>query len=120
MNANGFKDHLYQFLCCGRTNNLRLDVCTSFLERLKALKTIIENYNGYRFFSCSLLLVYDGQSNGSSSNSADIRLIDFAHTNCNEIFRDFCPREGPDDGFLKGLQTISDLLFEFVESAQKE
>ena len=55
----------------------------------------------YRFYSGSLLIVYDGLT---QSNLIDIRMIDFAHSINNEISSD------PDQDYLFGLERLMDVF----------
>ncbi|EDV27261.1 uncharacterized protein TRIADDRAFT_55020 [Trichoplax adhaerens] len=123
LSVEGFKHHLYEFLCNG-TDKLRVDVCIDFLQRLKEMKQVIEEHRGYRFFSSSLLFIYEGQLDSPGKNRTnkadiDIRIIDLAHTTCDRLLHKLPPYEGPDEGFLKGLQNIYDFLYEFVERERK-
>lgn len=75
---------------------LRLDLVPHFLSSLRELVGVISRVPDYRFYSSSLLLIYDGISR---SINVDLRIIDFAKT---YLYRG----KGPDSGFLLGLNSL--------------
>mmetsp|Transcript_121396 Transcript_121396/g.181347 ORF Transcript_121396/g.181347 Transcript_121396/m.181347 type:complete len:351 (-) Transcript_121396:46-1098(-) len=78
---------------------LRKDVIACFLEELENLLDIIKR-SEFRFYSTSLLLVYDG---ASEEPIIYLKMIDFAHT--------FAAEGKPiDDGYLLGLNNVIDLF----------
>ncbi|XP_060774379.1 inositol hexakisphosphate kinase 2b [Neoarius graeffei] len=54
----GFKEALCQFFSDGRV--LRRELLSPVLHRLKEMRAILEACESYRFFSSSLLIIYDG------------------------------------------------------------
>ncbi|XP_066522042.1 inositol hexakisphosphate kinase 2b [Hoplias malabaricus] len=54
----GFKEALCQFFSDGRV--LRRDLLSPVLQRLKEMRAVLEACESYRFFSSSLLVIYDG------------------------------------------------------------
>ncbi|XP_011307277.1 uncharacterized protein Ip6k [Fopius arisanus] len=58
LNEEGFKNALYRFFHNGYC--LRTPVIQRVIARLEALHRGIERQSSYRFYSCSLLVVYDG------------------------------------------------------------
>ncbi|CEP09454.1 hypothetical protein [Parasitella parasitica] len=90
------------------------------VRKLRRLARIIKTMNDYRFYSSSLLMIYDG--NASSDRKIDVRIIDFANCVTSEDvqcqYRSFTypPRnKGPDNGYLLGLKSLV-LCFEFIFS----
>ena len=77
---------------------LRKDVIARFVEEFEKIKKVIE-CKEFRFYSTSLLLVYDG---ASQEPLVYVKMIDFAHT--------FAAEGKPiDDGYLLGLNNLLDL-----------
>lgn len=54
----GFKEALCQFFSDGRV--LRRELLTPVLQRLREMRAVLEACESYRFFSSSLLIIYDG------------------------------------------------------------
>ncbi|CAL1544986.1 unnamed protein product [Lymnaea stagnalis] len=58
LDDNHLKREIINFLSNGE--DLRTDLIDPILRLLKSLKTVIEALEGYRFYSCSLLIIYEG------------------------------------------------------------
>lgn len=58
LNEDGFKGALHNFFHNGF--QLRVKVIARVLEKLEQLRRVIEKQSSYRFYSCSLLIVYEG------------------------------------------------------------
>ncbi|XP_069980444.1 inositol hexakisphosphate kinase 1 isoform X1 [Penaeus vannamei] len=58
LSEDGFKQTLWQFLHNGR--RLRLDILEIIISKLEELHTIISKLDSVRFFTSSLLILYDG------------------------------------------------------------
>ncbi|XP_016947163.1 uncharacterized protein LOC108022626 isoform X3 [Drosophila biarmipes] len=58
LNEDGFKTALHDFFHNGY--RLRIRVIRKILQRLLQLRRVIEKQSSYRFYSCSLLIVYEG------------------------------------------------------------
>ena len=63
----------------------RMELLEPIQHQLQALLSVIRSQSSYRFYSSSLLIIYDGQEtpqtpHGSSVFKVDVRMIDFAHT----------------------------------------
>ena len=99
---------------------------SSALKKLRCLRNSVAQLTGYRFYSASLLLIYEGkakQGNGFSlqdasnkaspsfSTDVSVRLIDFAHYCCGD--ENIHP--GPDGGILYGLDNLIMLLDQFLQ-----
>ena len=94
-------------------DRLRTDVLVPLLERLKGLKAVIAQLDSFRFFTSSLLIIYDGVDPGE----IDVQVIDFAHaTHATPDSQLAEPHEGPDQGFIFGLNN----LIELIEELSKE
>ncbi|KAL4655807.1 inositol hexakisphosphate kinase 2-like [Arapaima gigas] len=56
----GFKEALFQFFHTGR--RLRRELLSPVLRRLRDMQAALEACESYRFYSSSLLIIYDGES----------------------------------------------------------
>ncbi|XP_064486295.1 inositol hexakisphosphate kinase 1-like [Ornithodoros turicata] len=119
LNVDGFRQTLYHFLHDGVC--FRSDVLAPLLEKLRALYKAVEELDGFRFYTSSLLILYEGQVPDGNSNDkcnsdsrewnvrrrtacVNVRMIDFAHTV-------YSPKnDGPDNGYLFGLRSLMDQL----------
>ncbi|NXH17285.1 IP6K3 kinase, partial [Bucco capensis] len=130
LSVEGFRQSLRQFLCKG--NQLRLDLLEPIILRLKALLAVIRKQTSYRFYSSSLLIIYDGQehkentealdnhlhyqktncssSQGMNPSRVDIRMIDFAHTTFKGSKGNQTTYDGPDHGYIFGLENLIKIL----------
>lgn len=59
LSIDGFREALYQFLHSGK--GLRQDLLEPILNKLRSLKAVLEKQASYRFYSSSLLIIYEGQ-----------------------------------------------------------
>ncbi|KAK5644923.1 hypothetical protein RI129_006223 [Pyrocoelia pectoralis] len=80
LNEDGFKNALYKFFHNGY--GLRVSVIRKVITKLEQLRQIIEQQSSYRFYSCSLLIVYEGNvampsSTAESSNNLVPHFCDF-------------------------------------------
>ncbi|KAL7832829.1 hypothetical protein SRHO_G00298470 [Serrasalmus rhombeus] len=58
LSLTGFKEALCQFFSDGQV--LRKELLSPVLQRLKEMRAVLEACESYRFFSSSLLIIYDG------------------------------------------------------------
>uniref|UniRef100_A0A1B0BDW7 Kinase n=1 Tax=Glossina palpalis gambiensis TaxID=67801 RepID=A0A1B0BDW7_9MUSC len=65
----GFKEALHDFFYSGY--HLRKRVIRKILQRLLQLRRVIEKQSSYRFYSCSLLIVYEGHEECAMDQSMD-------------------------------------------------
>lgn len=75
LNTEGFRSALYQYLHNGI--ELRKDLFEPILAKLQSLKAVLERQASYRFYSSSLLIIYDGKDPRSEAyleRKAEIRL----------------------------------------------
>lgn len=130
LSPEGFRQTLRQFLCNG--NHLRTDLLEPIILRLKALLSVIRKQSSYRFYSSSLLIIYDGQehkentapldnhlhfqkpncttSHGTHHARVDVRMIDFAHTTFKGSKCNHTTYDGPDHGYIFGLENLIKIL----------
>ena len=70
LSEEGFKETLLRFLHNG--HGLRLDIADRIISRLEELGSIISKLDSVRFFTSSLLILYDGfDPSGSNFNQPD-------------------------------------------------
>lgn len=130
LSVEGFRQALSQFLHDGI--RLRTELLEPILRRLQALLTVIRSQSSYRFYSSSLLIIYDGEppqtapapqtTQGSTSGSTsgdpakvDVRMIDFAHTTYKGSWNERTTYEGPDPGYIFGLENLIGILRDIQE-----
>jgi len=82
---------------------LRKDILRLFFEKLEPINKWFENQFKLRFYSSSLLFVYEGDT--SREPVVKLRMIDFAH-----VFP--INDGGKDDGYLCGLKNLKKYLHE--------
>lgn len=77
------------------------------LSKLNDVKDWFENSNpGIAFYAGSILIVYEGDTDTTSSIISEppvVKMIDFAHV---------CRKQGGDEGYLKGINTLLAMLHE--------
>ncbi|XP_019516357.1 PREDICTED: inositol hexakisphosphate kinase 3 isoform X2 [Hipposideros armiger] len=134
LSVEGFRQALYQFLHNGTC--LRTELLEPIQRQLRALLSVIRSQSSYRFYSSSLLIIYDGQeqlegnlggphpreapqiAHGSSPGSltkVDIRMIDFAHTTYRGSWNEHTTYDGPDPGYIFGLENLIQILRDIQE-----
>ncbi|MGH0143800.1 UNVERIFIED_CONTAM: hypothetical protein FKN15_063221 [Acipenser sinensis] len=169
LSNEGFQMALYQFMHNG--NQLRRDLFQPILGKLRNLVAVLEKQASYRFYSSSLLIIYDGKQPGAEPGhkpaeppgldpslstqtpaqppsdptplqpdshttpgqpapaplpapqhsacpppKVDVRMIDFAHSTFKGFRDDQTVHDGPDRGYVFGLQSLISIL----EGIQKE
>nr|AFK10665.1 inositol hexaphosphate kinase 2 [Callorhinchus milii] len=139
----GFKEALYQFFYNGKY--LRRDLFEPVLKKLSELKSVLEKRESYRFYSSSLLIIYNGKEATVDSDSeyledlseesadesagayayspnsvtADVRMIDFAHATCKYFGEDSVVHEGQDTGYIFGLQNLITIIKEIRDDSNE-
>ncbi|XP_036387778.1 inositol hexakisphosphate kinase 1 [Megalops cyprinoides] len=153
LSIEGFRHALYQFMHNGA--QLRRDLFEPILGKLRSLKAVLERQNSYRFYSSSLLIIYEGKepeadpwqnpSDGPPERdmspcpaaqgpleappvpqppadcvlphqepppppSVDVRMIDFAHSTFKGFRDDQTVHDGPDRGYVFGLESLIKIL----------
>eukprot|EP01147_Barroeca_monosierra_P008922 gene8923-1265_t len=97
----------------------------ALLKRLEQLRAAICQTPNYRFYSSSLLLVYDACPSHSQlirrtfSSLVDLRMIDFANTSCYFEGADEVPIDTDpntiDEGYIFGLDNLHALLVDEIQ-----
>lgn len=114
----GMRDEIEGFFSAG--GRLRLDAIQALLPRLADLQTTLESQDSLRLFSVSLLLIYEGEhvgpctvngaGGGEDGSHVELRMIDFANATHKGYPEDPLRYEGPDEGWLFGLQNVIAIL----------
>eukprot|EP00300_Choanocystis_sp_HF-7_P008965 c16191_g1_i2.p1 GENE.c16191_g1_i2~~c16191_g1_i2.p1 ORF type:complete len:303 (-),score=41.70 c16191_g1_i2:706-1614(-) len=85
----------------------RYHIIRQFINSLEELRSAVQQLASYRFYSSSLLLVYDGERD--SVPRPRLHVIDFAKTY--KLDPNSCPDwAAPDEDFLLGLTSIQNVL----------
>ncbi|XP_077190510.1 inositol hexakisphosphate kinase 3 isoform X2 [Paroedura picta] len=127
LSPDGFKQALRQFLHNGI--HLRTDLAEPIVYQLKVLLSIIKKQSSYRFYSSSLLIIYEGLEkmidnhtqghcqntsstvpHGNSHPKVDVRMIDFAHTTYEGSRYNQTVYDGPDHGYIFGLENLIKII----------
>ncbi|XP_004673444.1 PREDICTED: inositol hexakisphosphate kinase 3 [Condylura cristata] len=129
LSVEGFRQALHQFLHDG--TRLRTELLGPIQHQLRALLSVIKSQSSYRFYSSSLLIIYDGQELPASTSGGplpqealhpapgsspgelakvDIRMIDFAHTTYKGSWNEHTTHDGPDPGYIFGLENLIQIL----------
>jgi len=82
---------------------MQMDLIDLFLEKLGIVLKHFENQRKFRFYSSSVLFVYDSQPN--EKPKIDLKMIDFAHVS---QIKD----GGLDDGYIFGIKNLMKYLNE--------
>uniref|UniRef100_A0A667Y0E5 Kinase n=1 Tax=Myripristis murdjan TaxID=586833 RepID=A0A667Y0E5_9TELE len=156
LSIEGFRHALYQYMHNGQ--GLRRDLFEPILSKLRSLKAVLERQASYRFYSSSLLIIYEGKVSrgygfscllgrdgfsGQCKNPSilpclplppilfplllkptrsspppppqqpplvDVRMIDFAHSTFKGFRGDTAVHDGPDRGYVFGLESLVRIL----------
>ncbi|XP_075430231.1 inositol hexakisphosphate kinase 1 isoform X1 [Ascaphus truei] len=117
LSAEGFQQALYQYLHNGL--HLRQDLFEPILSKLQRLTSVLESQASYRFYSSSLLIIYDGRKRLRTPADSpvpepppkvDVRMIDFAHSTYKGFHDDPTVHDGPDKGYVLGLRSLVSVL----------
>jgi len=137
------------FFNCGF---FRSDIVVKVIDEIRKIRQKLQSLDGYRFYSSSLLIIYEGKqplnSNGECcstkyfchQDSIDfetsaifkkvkeapikVKIIDFAnaaspHDDENDENDENVYHEGPDGGFLMGLENLQEILEGLVEDEKQ-
>ncbi|XP_004676212.1 PREDICTED: inositol hexakisphosphate kinase 1 [Condylura cristata] len=158
LSIEGFRNALYQYLHNGL--DLRRDLFEPILGKLRGLKAVLERQASYRFYSSSLLVIYDGkecrpesyldrrsemrfkhldtglpevaspcgpssspsstspEAGSSSLPKVDVRMIDFAHSTFKGFRDDPTVHDGPDRGYVFGLENLISIMEQMRDENQ--
>lgn len=75
---------------------------TGAVAQLQSLLSWFEIQEDFHFYSASILILYEGDAEGSSDANVRVRLVDFAHTFSTEDALVI----GKDKNFTRGLKAV--------------
>jgi len=88
------------------------------------MKRSLEELRSYRFYSSSLLIIYDGcnQTAKNLAPNVETRMVDFAKATNKKISKkdsqkskkELYVHEGPDNGYITGLKTLIKMFNEIL------
>ncbi|CAG2160546.1 unnamed protein product [Oppiella nova] len=81
LTPEGFVNTLKAFLQI--ENQPKVDLIRLMIQKLEDMLSVVENLDTFRFYTTSLLILYEGnvdQISINDTNLVDIRIIDFAHS----------------------------------------
>eukprot|EP00890_Picochlorum_soloecismus_P000422 jgi/Picsp_1/1380/NSC_04859-R1_inositol polyphosphate multikinase alpha len=85
------------------------------VKQLELLEEWFELQTEFKFFSSSILILYEGDATGSSGTNVSVRLVDFAHTFCNSQGHE--EKSLLDENFLGGLSALRSRLLKVSEKS---
>lgn len=106
LNTDTIQDAFRMFFFDGK--EIHIAAIERILLKLRNIIELIKLCDSVRLYCCSLLLVYESDKIGKLNFKTDIRIIDFAEfqtrSGDGEMY------DGPDEGFLRGLESLVRLL----------
>ena len=100
LSESGFRDELRLFLHNGV--RLRTELLTAIIEMLEQLCLVIQTHHSYRFFSSSLLIMYDGaEENGRGIEDSKYITQETGHGSLPTLQQNGHDIRGKTNGFLK-------------------
>ncbi|OWA55438.1 putative Inositol hexakisphosphate kinase 3, partial [Hypsibius exemplaris] len=133
LSVDGFKTALHDFLFNGR--RFLHELIPDILTQLRQLSQVVRSLDGFRFYSSSLLIMYEGAptcgpseeseqvappatsiSSSGAGLTVDVKMIDFAHSSLPTSNASAVRHRGPDTGYLFGLDNLIRLLEELLSS----
>lgn len=88
-----------------------MDRVKALLEKLLELHDILNRSEGFRFYSSSLLIAFDGHS--PSSSNISVKMIDFAHSTYPGFLQDQA-YSGADDGYILGIDSLCKIIYDHI------
>jgi len=89
----------------GKSEGIRKRVVCNFLHQLNVIRKWFEDNKSLRFYSSSLLFVYEGDICVDNDDVTNLRMIDFCHVR---------RENGGDPGYLYGLQNLMKILTDML------
>ena len=107
LSADGVEEALIEFLHNGY--GLRIDLIESMLDKLRKLYSMLAKQNKFRFYSSSLLIMYDGSEGHMGGSPTEDYLQDHSASCSNQNCKDQCSCSPPpqSDGDLEDANNTS-------------
>jgi len=114
MTKEGFFDSLRDFFHLAGEQRVK-----ELIRKLSELEAILLSLVGFRFFSSSLLISYDGNPDSghavnshatSESHQISVKMIDFAHSTFKGFQEDDINYTGSDEGYILGIRSLLSFL----------
>uniref|UniRef100_A0A0N5B4C0 Kinase n=1 Tax=Strongyloides papillosus TaxID=174720 RepID=A0A0N5B4C0_STREA len=89
-------------------------------EKLTGLKKVLIEAEGFRFYSSSILIAFegmeneDGNVNDIDNLSVSLSMIDFAHSTFNGFREEDITYTGYDEGYLLGVTYLINILYGYI------
>uniref|UniRef100_A0AAF5DAT1 Kinase n=1 Tax=Strongyloides stercoralis TaxID=6248 RepID=A0AAF5DAT1_STRER len=91
-------------------------------EKLTGLKKVLLNAEGFRFYSSSILIAFEGldldekkeDKNDIDNLSVSLSMIDFAHSTFNGFREEDITYTGYDEGYLLGVTYLINILYGYI------
>lgn len=93
----------------GRYDIVRSRAIVNLILQLRYIRRWFEENVALRFYSSSLLMVYEGDVSVNNRDLTNLKMIDFGHVR---------RESGGDHGYLHGVQTLMDMLSELLEEGK--
>ena len=74
LSVDGFNDSIYQFLYNGK--RLRADAIVPLIKKLEDLKSVLCTLDTFRFYTSSLLLIYEGLDSTEYESDSEMHEVD--------------------------------------------
>lgn len=116
LSVQGFKEALYQFFHNGKI--LRRELIDPVLKKLTELKMVLEKQESYRFYSSSLLIIYDGKELQEVSMDSDPEdLEDLSEESSDESAGAYAYK--PSSNKLSASSTVDVRMIDFAHTTCK-
>ena len=117
LTAENFNEAIENFFDNG--SGIRVGAMAAIEEKLAEFRSVLNGIAGFRFYSGSLLLIYDGDE---SNPRVDVRMIDFARATIPSSPRGLGGRDeqGPDAGALFGVDNLLERMKQVRSAAEEE
>ncbi|XP_063933685.1 inositol polyphosphate multikinase-like [Zophobas morio] len=86
----------------------KVKLMETLIEKLRSVQAFFKRQHLYRFYSSSILIIYEGDACSESAEKVEVRLIDFSHVCAIQ------EKDGIDEGYLYGLNKLLSILFNVV------
>ena len=98
---SGFQEALALFFFTGES--YRKSVVDAFIKLLEQILAWFDSQKDLRFYSSSLLFLFEGDEEDHKDAAVDLRMIDFAHVH---PIHD----QGKDEGYILGLKNLIGIM----------